>query len=337
MRRPDRPTHSIDTSQNTSCNAAHPSMLPSTPAARGSVSWRRLPAVRADGLEHVAHEGERGVAGGERRHDLARVRLDAGDRVEAGHLQALGGGDHADDANLREAAVVDLGEERLLLALRRHLGREAKGVPQVERHRVGEGGVVFPRQLGEVARLAAAHVVRLAVQLEHRARLGPHLQESNEDEDLQLGRGGERVPLVRGSAGGRDVGEADGRQVGQVGRARERRLEVPREADAVRLHAVADEGSHGDAAVLDLGVAVPADGLLRRLADVERVEEANRGVELLRERLEAGGVRHLTRGPRPGLDGEVVAEGHRHGGTGADRRGRDGRGVGNGRQSGEHF
>ena len=60
------------------------------------------------------------------------------------------------------------------------------------------------------------------------------------------------------------------------------------------------------------------------------------GVELLRERLEAGGVRHLTRGPRPGLDGEVVAEGHRHGGTGADRRGRDGRGVGNGGQSGEH-
>ena len=88
-----------------------------------------------------------------------------------------------------------------------------------------------------------------------------------------------------------------------------------READAVRLHAVANERGHRDAAVLDLSVAEPADGLRRALADVERIPEANRRVELLGELLEASSVRDLARGPRLGLDGELVGEAthlHRH-------------------------
>ena len=52
------------------------------------------------------------------------------------HDQALGRRDQAEDADHREAAVVDFSEERLLLALGRHLLGEAEEVPQVERHRV---------------------------------------------------------------------------------------------------------------------------------------------------------------------------------------------------------
>ena len=44
----------------------------------------------------------------------------------------------------------------------------------------------------------------------------------------------------------------------------------PREDDAVRVHAEADEAGHRDAAVLQLGVAQPADRALR--AEVEEVE-----------------------------------------------------------------
>ena len=82
-----RPTHPLNrhiTQHVMQCGAP---LNATTPAARGSVSWRRLPAVRADALEHVRDEGERGVARREGSHDLARVRLDARDRVEAGHLQ----------------------------------------------------------------------------------------------------------------------------------------------------------------------------------------------------------------------------------------------------------
>ena len=61
-----------------------------------------------------------------------------GDRqaVKTGHDEALGGGDQAEEADHREAAVVDLRDEGLLLALGRELLGEAEGVPQVEGHRV---------------------------------------------------------------------------------------------------------------------------------------------------------------------------------------------------------
>mmetsp|Transcript_63856 Transcript_63856/g.170303 ORF Transcript_63856/g.170303 Transcript_63856/m.170303 type:complete len:331 (+) Transcript_63856:281-1273(+) len=282
----------------------------------------RLVAEGADRLEHVRDEGQRGVGRGEGRHDLAGVRLDA-EAVEAGHLQALGGRDEAEDADLREAAVVDLREERLLLALGRHLGGEAERIPQVEGHRVREGRLVRARELGEVARLAAAHVVLLAVGLEHEAGLGPHLEEADDHEDLQLRRGGERIPLVGRAARRRDVSEADGRERRARADAAERALDVPREADAVGLDAVANERGHRDAAVLDLGVAEPADRLRRRLSDVERVPEANHRVELLGELLEAGLVRDLARRPRLGVEGHLIGEAHLHRrGAAHDGRGR---------------
>ena len=91
------------------------------------------------------------------------------------------------------------------------------------------------------ARLAALHVVRV-----ERA-LAPELKERDDRDNLPLGRERDRVPL------------------GLRGAARERRhvtLEGlrPRELDAVGAREVADERGHGDAAVLDLGVAEPANG-----------------------------------------------------------------------------
>merc|ERR1719453_2094365 len=103
----------------------------------------------------------------------------------------------------------------------------------------------------------------------------------------------------------------------------------PRERDAVRLDAEADEGGHRDAAVLDLGVAEPADRLRRRLADVERVPVADDRVELDGELLEAGGVLDLGRGP--GLVREVGGDTlGRHAGNG--RAHHHGRGSDDGRE-----
>merc|ERR1719456_1616355 len=123
-----------------------------------------------------------------------------------------------------------------------------------------------------------------------------HLEEANRADDLELGRRGEGIPLVRRAAGRRDVTEGDGGDV-RVHRA-DRGLERPREVDAVGLEAVADEASHGDTAVLDLGVAEPADVLRRGLADAERVPVADDRVELDRELLEASGILDLARRPR---------------------------------------
>jgi len=258
----------------------------------------RLVAVGADRLEHVRDVRQAGVGGGEGRHDLASVRRDA-KGVEAGDLQALGGGDEAEDANHREAAVVQLDNEATLLLLGRELLLEAEGVEQVEGDRVRE----LVRELGEVARLAATHVVLLAIHLEGRGGLGPHLQEADEAQDLELGRRGERVPLVSRAARRRDVSVAHGRDVRHGGA--ERALDVAREVDAVRLDAVADERGHRNAAVLDLGLPEPGDRLLGGVADAERVPVADDRVGLLGESLEAGLVGDLRRGPRLGVERDL--------------------------------
>ena len=105
-------------------------------------------------------------------------------------------------------------------------------------------------------------------------------------QDLQLGRGGERVPLRS-----RPTGRRDGRVRDVVGEG-----QVPREADAVGLDNEADERRHRHAPVLDLGRPEEADHRLlareaaglahARLRQTQRVVEADRRVELGRERLE---------------------------------------------------
>ena len=69
------------------------------------------------------------------------------------------------------------------------------------------------------------------------------------------------------------------------------------------MQTVADEAGHGDAAVLDLGVAQPADGVLVaaapevRVGEAEGVVEADHRVQLDGERLKVGlGLLDLDRG-----------------------------------------
>ena len=81
----------------------------------------------------------------------------------------------------------------------------------------------------------------------------------------------------------------------------------PGELDAVRMHAVPDERSHRNTAVLDLRVAQPADGGLVAhapevsLCETERVVESNNGIEVLGESLEVLRRRKRARGMIPGV------------------------------------
>jgi hypothetical protein len=129
------------------------------------------------------------------------------------------------------------------------------------------------------------------------AARGVHLEEADDAEDLHLRRRRQRVPLIGRRARRRDVAEADRREVGRQVGAGHRALDVPREVDAVLLDDVADEAGHRDAAVLDLGVAEPADRLGQRLVvgDAQRVPESEDRVLLLRELLQAGAVLRLGR------------------------------------------
>ena len=94
---------------------------------------------------------------------------------------------------------------------------------------------------------------------------------------------------------------------------------------STQMQTVADEAGHRDAAVLDLGVAQPADGVLVAsspeigVGEAERVVEANDRVELDGERLKVGlGLLDLDRGA-------------------GGRRGHEGRGQGQGSEGGDEL
>ena len=131
------------------------------------------------------------------------------------------------------------------------LGREVKRVPEVEQEVAARAALAL--DLGVEARLAAAHVVDVAVRLRRALAVG--LEHAHEDEDLELAVERDVVPLLLRRAA-RDVAAVGEELVlaGNEGRA---------------LRDEAEERGHGDAAVLDLGVAEPADGGL--LADLRCV------------------------------------------------------------------
>eukprot|EP00966_Prymnesium_polylepis_P001777 40787-Prymnesium_polylepis.2 len=143
-----------------------------------------------------------------------------GRRIEEGH-----GGVGARRTEHREAAVVDLDEQAVGLGLVRPVLVEVERVVQVERARVRDAPAqrLAGRGLAEVerrvvARLAALHVVRLPLALQHELGLRPRLEDANHADNLQLGGERDRVPHRRSREA------LEGRVV------RQRRRERPRPA-----------------------------------------------------------------------------------------------------------
>ena len=110
-------------------------------------------------------------------------------------------------------------------------------------------------------RLVGREAARRRVVVQHVAQdLAVRLEHSDEGEDLQLADHRDVVPLLLR------------RHIRDVAAVREERVLALDDAKA--LHAVAEERSHRDAAVLDLGVTKVADGLVvveRHARAAERV------------------------------------------------------------------
>merc|ERR1711972_108941 len=100
---------------------------------------------------------------------------------------------------------------------------------------------------GEVARLAAAHVMLLAFQLEQIRRLGPELEETDGQDNLELGYEGDLIPYIwrRQTLECRVVWHIPG--------------ERPRPTNPIFVHDVANESGHGNATMLDLCMAQKPD------------------------------------------------------------------------------
>ena len=97
---------------------------------------------------------------------------------------------------------------------------------------------------------------------------GDALEPAGDEEDLEPAGGGDHLDGIEGSGSG-NVGEGDarggGEEPGLVGGGMEGvragGAEVEGEVDAELLDHEADGGNHGDAAVLELGVLEPLDGV----------------------------------------------------------------------------
>ena len=97
---------------------------------------------------------------------------------------------------------------------------------------------------------------------------GDALEPAGDEEDLEPASGGDHLDGIKGSGGG-NVGEGDARRGGEepglvgggVEGVRAGGAEVEGEVDAELLDHEADGGNHGDAAVLELGVLEPLDGV----------------------------------------------------------------------------
>ena len=225
--------------------------------------------IRAGSL--VATEGLTHVVGNEGSHRLAVVGLhntrEEGNRSRSALLR-----EETKDTELGKTSVVDLGSKAGGLLLLGHVLRELERIIQVERDGVGDA-IGSRSEVGEVTGLATGHVMLVVGSGE----LGPELKEANEGKDLPLG-------IIRD-------GIPKGRRVGLAGERGSVHLHGPGELDAIGVDNVSDEGEHGNTAVLDLGVSQEADGGLvggapeLSLGKVERIIEADNGVELLGEGL----------------------------------------------------
>ena len=115
-------------------------------------------------------------------------------------------------------------------------------VPEVERHRVRDLELVAG--LRRVERREGSGLATLGVVGASGTALREELEEADEEDNLPLARLRDLIPKLGRRLGGVVARDVDG------------------ELYAVRVEAVADKAGHRDAAVLDLGVAQPADGVL---------------------------------------------------------------------------
>jgi len=180
--------------------------------------------------------------------------------------------EETDDADLGQSAIVELLHQTGGLGLLGLVLVEAEGIVKTsDGNGVGDQLLVLV-EAGELAGLATAHVVGTS-------GLREPLEEANKEDDLPLGSVGEGIPLLRGAAGGSGDTATDG---------------GPGEGDAVGLDDVANEGGHGNTAVLDLGVAEEANGGLIALSpdggagEVEGVVVLEYWVGLFGEGLKVG-------------------------------------------------
>merc|ERR1712093_880411 len=141
------------------------------------------------GLEHARNEGQPSVARRERRDDQAPQRRDG--------ARDLGLSQEGHDAKHRQAAVVDLRAQLLRLPLVRLVLLQVEGIEELERDGVRD----LLLQGRERSGLAAAHVVRLPGGGEDVVVLAPELEETDEEDDLQLRIRRQSIPLVRWAAG----------------------------------------------------------------------------------------------------------------------------------------
>ena len=205
--------------------------------------------------------------------------------------RVLVGHDEADDAEHGGAAVLQLDEAAAL----------ALGVVPVLHavDRVPERVLLRRRVEEDRAALAARHVVRPL-------HLAADLHQTDPGDDLVLAVHGQVVPRVHGR-------RAEAALPGHA------RRDVARPRDARAADDEADEGRHGDAAVLELRRAVPlerrAEG--RRVREVQRVPGAagvrdvrhgarRRALEVVERAALAAAVERAPRDRRLGRDGRDV-------------------------------
>ena len=128
-------------------------------------------------------------------------------------------GDEAEKTKHGETAVVDLSPEAACLLVLTHVLAELEGVVEVEGNRVRDA-IRAAGEVGEVAGLSTTHVMLVLRSRE----FTPELEESDEAEDLPLGRVTDGIP--------------ESRRVGLRGERGSIHLHGPGELDSIRVYNV---------------------------------------------------------------------------------------------------
>ena len=149
-------------------------------------------------------------------------------------------GQESHDSDHSQTSVVEFLDKALGLLFLTGVLAEAKRIKEVLRHRVRDEFRVLA-ELGVLSWSSSLHVVGSG-------GLREPLQESNKGDDLGLAQERKGIPLLRrGSSAGEHVSS---------------HVNWPREVDSGGSDKVSNESSHGNTAVLDLGLTDEANGLL---------------------------------------------------------------------------